>query len=424
VDATLWTLHPAVIDPKRLDLDAKRNQAYIKFARSHGYLPHEGEIEKESADMATATVATAALEDARRERARADQIQSDQLERARREAAEAKAETAKSMVVEPKTGTPAGELLSVVQSVAALATAIKPPADTSFKEFLALEAQREITRRDRDKEERDRAREDAKAERERADKLQAQIVADSQAARVAQTAATVAAPPMDEVSILKREVEKKSLLKQLYGKPAEEEAANKPGAMDRWAEALPVVAPILGTLIQGVFQTIQFGFTAWQNVHHNAAISKNGGTPTSMTEPQKPIAPQGPQPTAEQMAQHQALIQNLMMLEAAAEPIQNAVDDGESGVSFAELVIKVKRRPAYDQIRQLGLTQAGEYNLEQFVGNLRQLMQHPQAGPRTKVLYAKVAGLEPFGRFLADFFNYDEITAKEESADLGEPHLS
>ena len=89
-DRSLWNLNRAVFDVEHLDLDANRNQAYIKFARSVGILPREDEAEKEQADMAQANVVESVMNDARAERARADQLQRDATQRAERETQAAK----------------------------------------------------------------------------------------------------------------------------------------------------------------------------------------------------------------------------------------------------------------------------------------------------------------------------------------------
>ena len=104
----------------------------------------------------------------------------------------------------------------------------------------------------------------------------------------------------------------------------------------------------------------------------------------------------------------------LTALENAAEPISNAIDDGDSGAAFAELIIKMKRRPAYDMIRSLGEKTPGEYDFETFKANLGNLLMHPGRGPATAKLWEKVAPLSTFGQFLVEFFNYDAIMAEQE----------
>lgn len=413
IDPSLWELHPPNVAAERLDLDAKRNQSYIKFGRSRGYLPHEGVIEKEKVDMANAQVVETVMQDVRTERARADQLLKDDLERTRRELQEAK-EAAKVVPAEPKP--PQSDLLNVVTSVAALAKSLQPAKDDSLAEYLKLQQERERTERERDKDDRKAIREEAAAERKRADDLQAEILRDLKAAATAQQA-VVSAPPPSEIEILEREVKKKGLLKQLYGSAhAEEETPAKPGIFEKYAEILPHIAGPLSQLIQGIFQTVQI-------VSYNSAVAKNGTpplTPTSMTkppEPGQPIPPQAPQPTPEQIAAQQRLVIMIRALEEAAEPIMTALDDGDSGFEFAEVVIKFKRRPAYDMMRALGEKAPGVYDFETFKSNLGQLLNHPHRGPKTAQLWEKVAPLPTFGQFLEDFFNYDEIAAQAQESE-------
>jgi hypothetical protein len=238
-------------------------------------------------------------------------------------------------------------------------------------------------------------------------------------AKAPTTAAVVATPTRRQM--LEDAVEEQRLLKTLGrgGSAAEEE--EKPSKIEKYAEILPMLAPTVGQIISGFFQTIQAGFQSWQHVAYNNALAKNGGTPqppamnpNTPAEPGKPIPPQAPTPTAEQQAQTQRIIMMLTALESAAEPISNAIDDGDSGAVFAESVIKWKRRPAYDMIRALGEKTPGVYDFEHFKNNLGLLMQHPNRGPATAKLWEKVAPLPTFGQFLKDFFDYDEILHRAE----------
>jgi hypothetical protein len=424
-DRSLWNLNRAVFDLDRLDLDANRNQAYITFARSVGILPKEDEVEKEKAEMAQATVVESVMNDARQERARADQLQREALQRAEREAqqakdneAKAKAEVAAKVSEEPKVAAPASDLLNVVNSVATLAKSLQPAKDDSLTKYLEVQAQREQTQRERDKEERDAAREAAKAERLRADNLQTEMITELKK-KAEPPPATAAVTPPTRRQMLEDAVAEQQLLKQLAGRGTAHEE-EKPDKIDKWLEAAPIVGPIVQSIVGGIFQTFQFGFQTWQTISYNNAVAHTQAAPKPPTnmekppEPGKPIAPQGPPPTPEQIAQHQRLMFMLAKLEDAAEPIGNAIDDGDSGAVFAESIIKFKRRPAYDMIRALGEKTQGVYDFEVFKANLSTLMQHPNRGPQTAKLWEKVGPLPTFGQFLQEFFDYDEIRAKAE----------
>jgi hypothetical protein len=435
----LWDTYPPIFDLKRLDYEDKKNQVFIKFARARGILPREDEQERETNDMANAAVADRALDQAAQERARADQIQRDQLDRARAEAEAAKAQTAKveaeaaeakrqaeELKTKVQPGTPAAELLSVVSSVATLANSLKPPADNSFKEFLALESQREQTRREREKEERDAARESARLERERADKLQAEVIAIRTAPPPVATAVT--APPT-AVDILQQEVQKKQLLKQLYGNPAAEEE-EKAGRMDKWVELAPVIAPIAGSLIQGIFQTIFAGLQAWQNIHYNDALSKTGAEPkapapmtnqpnqTAAPEHGKPIPPTtAPPQTQEQLEKQQQWNVIMAGVQQLAPHLVQSLDDGETGAEFAEFIIRrgPEKRTTYERIRHLAESIApitgpvpGANDQEKFLAACRFVFE------KIPALWQKIGTLPTMAQFLTDFYNYDEILAKAE----------
>jgi len=433
-DPTLWTLHPPIIEAKRMDLDAKRNQAYIKFARAHGYLPREGEEQKEQADMVSAQITDRALDEASKERARADQIQREQLDRARAEAeaaknqiarAEAEAAEAKRQADELKTkvqpGTPAAELLSVVSSVATLANTLKP-AD-SFNQYLALEGEREKTRREKDKEERDAAREAARIERERADKLQAEIIA----FRTAPPAAVTVATPPTRRQMLEDAVAEQTLLKQLSGRGGHSQEEEVPSKIDKWLELAPIVTPVVGSLIQGIFQLGLAGLQAWQNIHYNDALGKTG-TPkppetmsnnTQPTEPGKPIPPQAPPLTPEQIAQQQRwngiMTAATMVVPHMLSSLES--DPPESGIEFAEFIIKrgPEKRVSYDKLRNLaedlkglGLQVPGANDLERFINAARFVFEKLPAPMN------RICGIPAVPKFLSEFHGYDEWMAEQE----------
>jgi hypothetical protein len=423
-DPSLWTLHPPIIDPKRLDLEAKRNQAYIKFARAHSYLPREGEEEKEKVEMANVAAIDSVLEDSRRERARADAIQKELLERAEREAKEAK-DANKAQPATAKTGA-AAELESIGNVITSLATAIKPAPDTSLSDYLKLQTEREKTEREREKQDRESAREDAKAERKRADDLQAQILADlKEANKPAPAGAAVTPPtPKTDVDLLEEMVKKQELMKRLTGRggSAAEEVTEKPSNIDKWLEAAPILGPIVQSFVQGIFQTFHFGLQTWQTISYNNALAKNGEPKPPMTaekppEPGKPMQPQGPPPTPEQQAQAQQMPLILAAVAQIIGPLQRALNNSKTGDEFAESMIDFTAdgRADYDKVRnvaetltRLGMQVPGAPGVEQFKNAAGYLFQQFPA------FWNKVGPLPTFGAFLEEFYDYDRIAAEKQ----------
>jgi hypothetical protein len=405
-----WDHYPPLMDVDRLDWDDAANQVYIKFAQSRGIFRRDDERREDKEAMAQASIVDTALSDARAERARTDRLNQEAIARLEKELKEAREAKPVVQPVRPTT-----DLEAMGGVIVSLVNAVKPTPDSSLSEYLKLEAKREETRHENEKAERDAARTAASAERARAEALQAEILADLR--KKAEPGAVVA--PRTDVEMLEEMVKKNTLLKQLTGRGGQEPEAETPSRVDKWLEAAPVIAPVIQAVIGGVFQTFQFGIQAWQTISYNNALARNGGEPKPPTtmekppEPGKPIQPQGPPPTPEQQAQAAHLQFMLARLEDAAEPIANAIDDGDSGALFAESIIKFKRRPAYDMIRALGQKSPGVYDFETFKANLGGLMQHPQAGPNTCKLWQKVAPLPTFGQFLKDFFDYDEIVARQ-----------
>lgn len=436
----LWDTYPPIFDLKRLDYEDKKNQVFIKFARARGILPREDEMEKEQADMANVAAIDSVLEDSRRERARTDQLQREVLERAERETREAKDSAARlqaqaNQPPEPKLAAAPSDLLNVVTSVAALAKSLQPAKDDSLSEYLKLQAEREKTEREREKEERTIAREAAAAERKRADDLQAQILADLKEVNKSPTSMTAAPVPRSDVDVLQEMVTKQNLLKQLTGRGGSqpEENPNAPSSIDKWLEAAPVVGPILQSLIGGIFQTVHFGLQTWQTISYNNALTRNGGAPKppmdiKPPEPGQPVAPQGPPPTPEQLAQKQqwdTIMQGVLML---APHLVRHLDKGKSGAELAEFVIENadEQRTSYDRIRHVAdsLTRlgiplpgpdgnplpAGASDFERFLSASRFVFF------KIPNLWAKIGTLETMPQFLAEFYNYDEIVAASEEA--------
>jgi hypothetical protein len=434
-----WDLYPPVFDKKRLDWDDEANRVYIKWAQSRGHLPQDRDKEKEQADMAQANVVEIAMNDARLERARVDQLQKEATERAEREAKEAKDALAKAQAAkpeEPKVAAPASDLLSVVSSVATLAKSLQPPKDDSLSEYLKLQTEREKTEREKEREEREATRKAneaaaaaaataAAAERKRADDLQAEVLADlkKKVDTPPPTPVALAVPPSRR-QMLEDAVAEQELLKRLAGRghTAEEE---KPSNIDKWIEAAPLFAPIANSIIGGFFGLCQFGLQTWQQISYNNALAKNGGStepkpPTTMEkppEPGKPIPPQPPAQTGEQIAQQQGL--NLILAEVAKiiSPLQRALNNSKTGDEFAEAMIDFTGdgRADYDKVRnvaetltRLGFQVPGAPGVEQFKQAAGFLFQHFQD------FYKKVVNLPTFGVFLEEFYDYDKIAAQKQ----------
>jgi len=434
-DRSLWNLNRAVFDTERLDLDANRNQAYIKFARSVGILPREDEAEKEQADMAQATVVESVMNDARAERARADQLQREAIARAERETQQAKEAEAKAKAdaaaaitkaEESKPAAPASDLLNVVNSVATLAKSLQSPKDDSLTKYLEVQAEREKTQREREKEERDAARTAATVERKRADDLQAEVLADlrKKVDTPPPTPAAAVTPPTRR-QMLEDAVAEQTLLKQLAGRGGAVPEEEKPSNIDKWLEAAPVIGPIIQSFVQGCFQTLHFGLQTWQTISYNNALLGKGEQPKPPTtmeqkppEPGKPIPPQGPQPTAEQQAQQHQFQLILQQVGLIVGPLNRAINNSKTGDEFAESMIDFTSdgRADYDKVRnvadsliRLGMSVPGQPGIEQFKNAVAYLFQ--QGNP---AFYQKVATLPTFGVFLEEFYDYDKIAAEKQ----------
>ena len=419
----LWDTYPPVFDLKRLDYDDKKNQVFIKFARARGILPREDEQEKEQAEMAQTAVVDSVLEDARRARARADQIQTEALERAQAEAKESKEAAAKAQAVKPpEPARPTSDLEAMGNVITNLVNAVKPNPDNSLTKYLELEAAREETRRATEKAEREASRAAATAERERADKLQSEILADLRA-KATPTAPVAPSTPPTRRQMLEDAVAEQTLLKQLAGRghTTEEE---KPDRIDKWLEAAPLIMPIAQGFVQGIFQTIHFGFQTWQQISYNNALKGTSmpQPPTTMDKPPesgKPIPPAAPPPTAEQIAQQQQWDLIMRGVQMLAPHLIRHKDKGKTGADLAEFVIENadEGRTSYDRIRHLsdsleriGIQVPGGSDLEKFTNAARFVFE------KVPVLNSKVLTDPTMPEFLRDFFDYDEIREKEQDA--------
>jgi hypothetical protein len=416
IDPSLWTLHPPIIDPKRLDLEAKRNQAYIKFARAHGYLPHEGAVEKEQADMATETVLTQLLQ---QNKQLTDQVISKpaaapaptpqpKSENGDGGALRAMADVVTAALNRPQPAAPpAADPMAMVHGIAGVVHTLMPKPDTASSD-LAKEVVKESA-----------------AANERVFKMQESALNElRQQVKDAHTTAVVApVAPRSDVDILEEAVKKQNLVKQLTGRASAAEEESKPSNIDKWLDAMPFIQPIAQSLIGGIFQTIHFGFQTWQTISYNNALSKNGGEPKAPTtmdkppEPGKPIQPQGPPPTPEQQAQAQQMPLILQGVAKLIGPLQRALNNSKTGDEFAESMIDFTEdgRADYDKVRnvaetltRIGMQVPGEPGVEQFKQAAGFLFQQFPA------FYQKVATLPTFGVFLEEFYDYDKIAAEKQ----------
>ena len=135
---------------------------------------------------------------------------------------------------------------------------------------------------------------------------------------------------------------------------------HKPSSIDKWLDAAPLFAPVISQIVGGFFQTIHFGLTTWQTVAYNNALAKNGEPkpPTTMektAEPGKPLAPQGPAPTAEQQAQQTQWNTIMSGIQTLAPHLIRFLDKGKSGAELAEFVIENadEQRTSYERIKHL-----------------------------------------------------------------------
>jgi hypothetical protein len=430
--------YPPKLDVDRVDWTDPANAQYIKWGRSTGVLRDPEAVAEEKEQMAAATVTTELIGQANKERERADQLLNAQLDQTKAELAETKTqlERAKQEKSMPAPAAPASsqasDLISVVSSVAALSKELVPRPDNSFQNFLDLEKEREITRREQAAEERRRAQEEADRQRARADDLQAQLLRDAKEARTAPPAAAAAAP-LTAVQVLQEEVSKQELIQTLYGgkrRPAanEEEPAQESSA-DKWAAILTPLAPIIGQTISGLFSLAAHGLNVWGEAKYNEAVKAKGGEPqlpSHVKKNQKPGEPLPPTPAANPAAdaQQKAFGQVMGQVIKLVKPIQRALEAGTSGAQFADDIINsafTAGRADYDRIREIAATlttigmQVEGEGLEQFKNAVATcLLQIKNNG--VPEVWNELRSVPTFVQFLEDFYNYDEWKAAEEQA--------
>jgi hypothetical protein len=426
--------HPPIFDLDRLDWTDPANGQYIKWGRSKGILRDPETVAEEKAEMAAATVTTELLQNAKEERARADGLLQAELDRTRKEL-ETKTreleEKKHATPVAPVTAaTPAGDLMNVVQSVATLAQTLAPRPDSSFKDFLDLEKEREITRRQREQDERTRANQEADAARQRADNLQAQMLEEARKHSAGNGAApaTAAVAPKSEVEILKEAIEKRDLITQLAGgaprrRTAESDDEPQESSADKWAAILTPLAPIIGQTVQGVFQLAFHGLNTWSEIKYNEAVKSQGGEPKLPSHVKKenvtagePLKPQPAANPAEDTKRRQfnTIMEQVIRL---VKPMKRALENGDSGAQFADGIINspfTDGRIDYDKIRSIGVMlqsigmQVDGADLELFRNAAATCLS------QLKGVWEEFSSIPTFGQFLADFYNYDEIKAAEQ----------
>lgn len=428
IEQSLWNLHPPILDYKRLDLDAKRNQVYIKFARSHGYLPREGEIEQEKDDMANAEVVTQLLQ---ANKSLTDQVLKGPAPPApvpipvkvetngNGDGGAVKAMADVAIAIMSREQPAPADPIQMVQSMVGMLKEITPKPDTSATDLakVVVEAKQKAD---------DRAYE---LQKEQLTQMRAEL-------KEARTAInpTQVLPPRTRKEMLEDAVAEQTLLRTLAGgrAPRTEEEPEKPGFIDKWGEVLPALAQPVSAFLQGLFQTIQFGFHSYQVASYNNALGKNGGAPMqpmSMNNPQsqppqagQPMAPQGPAPTPQQSEQEQVFSTIMSGVIKMSPYLVKHLDKGKSGAEFAEFIIEngEEERTTYDRIRALpealskiGIQVPGK-DEEQFLNACRFVFE------KYPPLWQKVGNHPTVKQFLTEFYSYDQIVAEQTEAEKGE----
>lgn len=426
IEQSLWQLHPPILDYKRLDLDAKRNQVYIKHARSHGYIPREGEIQQEKEDMANDAVVTQLLQ-ANKDLTAQVVSKGTPAPAAPVAAAPVKAETngsgegsaVKAMadvaiaIMSREQPAPA-DPIQMVQSMVGMLKEITPKPDTSAADLakVVVEAKQAADERN------------FTLQKEQLDQVRAEL----KEARLA-TNATQVLPAKSRKEMLEDAVAEQQLLKTLAGGGRSvrgDEEPEKPSFLEKYGELLPLIAQPISAMVQGIFQTIQFGFHSYQIASYNNALGKNGGAPMAPMnmnpqnpnppQPGQPIAPEGPAPSPQQSEQDQVFNTIMQGVIKISPFLVKHLDKGKSGAEFAEFIIENadEERTAYDRIRampqvlgQIGLQVPGA-GLDQFLNACKFVFgKYPP-------LWQKIGNHPTIKQFLTEFYNYDEIVAAEQ----------
>lgn len=127
-----------------------------------------------------------------------------------------------------------------------------------------------------------------------------------------------------------------------------------------------------------------------------------------------PQPPQPPPPSEQQTAFQQGFNQIMQKVVQIAPHLIRHLQKGKSGAEFAEFVIDnaaeekadyLRVRGIAESLRSLGVTVPGDTDIQQFMAGCQIVFQ--QYPP----LWNKVGTLPPseIERFLADFYNYDQI---------------
>ena len=414
-----WSDFPPDLDYSKLDMTADGNTQFIVWARSRGLIPNETQQETEDMQNAQAGVADRLTSTVERLTDKViAQAESKPAAPAPPPAPQADgnmkafSDLAIAALSRPAAVAHTGaDPLEVVKGIAGVVQTLMPAKDTASAD-LAKEV----------------VQESAKAN-ERVFKMQQdaiqQLRDEVKAANVPPPAPPPPPPQKTELEVLKEMVEKQDLLKRLGGRGSTQEPeAEKPSGVDKWLEAAPLIAPVLSQIVGGFFQTVHFGLQTWQQISYNSALGKNGGAeqpkaPTTMEktpEPGKPIPPQAPPPNPQVVAQQQGLKMILDMVAPLIPVLQRYLDRDppKTGAEFAQWIIDGEGRSAYDRVRTvaesligLGFTVPGEAGFGQFAESAHFVFR--QFPDFYKKLVPAVLNL-----FLKEFFDYDEIAAKQD----------
>lgn len=202
----------------------------------------------------------------------------------------------------------------------------------------------------------------------------------------------------------------KDALRDFLGLEEEEGPAARGPRAPSLLESLVAQAP---AILQGLGSLASSAAAAW----HNAAVARTGqGTPIAVpvliAEPEVPQAELPPGAAATpaespeeiqrrtQQAQLKAMQTALRELE---EPLNKALEEGQTGDQFAENLIGYKNRLAYEQIRELG----------------REMIVILVQSYLPKVWETILRAPQHFETFISEFLNADELIAKREAEEEG-----
>lgn len=248
----------------------------------------------------------------------------------------------------------------------------------------------------------DEARIRYETERNEMNRQQFQMLRDELVAERAR--ATIAITPKSSLDVMREEVEKRKLYKELMqeenGDKEEEKPTPKPGngMIDKLIAAAPYLMPFAMKLLDVAPRMM--GIAAAQGGGQGGQPQTPNGTPAAVAAPAHPQQIQEPRMPQTPEEQEAALLYSyLQMLDSAKYLLFGCLKRGESGADFADKIIEMHpdEHLAYEKIRDLGK--------ERILAILR---AHPQIAEKLP------ASIDVF---VDEFLERDKIRADEAEAD-------